>query len=185
MSNNTSESTLCLQANDPNLNQNPATHLTECEEYERASDSNEQVAGVNKEKLHEDEDESEDDSEDKDDSEDDSEDKDDSEDEDDSEDDSEDEDEDEDGEGKPELSLFSFTENSDLYAISVDGVPICYVKDEETARNRTWELARLYLSRKTLSGWQTRFVKISRNELHLLGSYRFFLIAYDKVLLRV
>ena len=168
MSNNTTESTLCLQANDPNLNQNPATHLTECEEYERASDSNEQVSGVNEEKLHEDEDES------------------DSEDEDDSEDESDSEDEDEsDSEGAPELSLFSFTENSDLYAISVDGVPICYVKDEENARNRMWDLAILYLYRKTLNGWQSRFVKIGRNELHLLGSYRFFLIAYDKVLLRV
>lgn len=88
-------------------------------------------------------------------------------------------------ENKSEVNSFSFTENSDLYVISVDGVPNCYVKDEEIARKRIWDLARLYSSRKNFNGWQTSFVKISHNELHILGSYRLFLIAYDKVLRRL
>lgn len=80
---------------------------------------------------------------------------------------------------------YTFTENSDLYAISVDGVPFCYVKDEETASRRMWDITRQFSAENVLSGWRTSFVKVRKNELHLLGSYKFFLIAYDQVLRRV
>lgn len=76
-------------------------------------------------------------------------------------------------------------DNNDLYAISVDGLPLYYVKDEETAHKHMWDIARLYSYKKTISGWQTSFVKISCNELHLVGRCKFFLISYDQVLRRV
>ena len=100
------------------------------------------------------------------------------------EDEDEDEDEEEDDEEDDELG-YTFTENSDLYVISVDSVPFCYVKDEESAIQRMWDITIQFCGERVLSGWRTSFVKVRKNELHLLGSYKFFLIAYDQVLRRV
>ena len=92
--------------------------------------------------------------------------------------------EDEDEDSEDELG-YTFTENSELYAITVDGVPFCYVKDEESASQLMWDITRQFSVENCLSGWRTSFVKVSKNELHLLGSYKFFLIAYDQVLRRI
>ena len=78
-----------------------------------------------------------------------------------------------------------FSDNSDLYVVSVDNVPQFYVKDEKTASKKMWEVTRLLSSRHLCEGYLTQFINISENELHILGSYRFFLVAYDQVLQRV
>lgn len=99
----------------------------------------------------------------------------------DEEDEEEEKDEDEDEE-EINLNSFTFTENSDLYTICVDSVPICYVKDEESARKRMWDLARIQTFDNQCSGWRTNLVEVRQNELHILGSYKFFVVSYDQVL---
>ena len=96
----------------------------------------------------------------------------------------EDEDEDE-IEDEINLDSFVFTENSDLYTICVDGIPICYVKDEKTACKKMWELARIKTFDSNCSGWRTNLIEVRQNELHLLGSYKFFIVSYDKLLKRI
>ena len=83
------------------------------------------------------------------------------------------------------LNPLSFTDNSDLHVVSIDGTPQFYVKDENTASKKMWDVTRLLSSRHIFDGYRTQFLKVSDNELHILGSYRFFLVAYDQILHRV
>ena len=83
------------------------------------------------------------------------------------------------------LNPLSFTENSNLYVISIDGISRFYVKDESTASEKMWDIARRLSGTQFLSGYRTAFLKISDNELHLVGYYRFFLISYETVLHRI
>ena len=94
------------------------------------------------------------------------------------------EDEDE-GEGEENYSNLTFTENSYLYAISIDHIPSFYVKDEKTARDKVWQLSKSLLSKEYLKGYCSYNLRISANEIHIIGKYRFFLIAYDQILHRV
>ena len=91
-------------------------------------------------------------------------------------DDSSSDDEDEEETEKSILNPLSFTENSNLYVISIDGISRFYVKDESTASEKMWDIARRLSVTQFLSGYRTAFLKISDNELHLVGYYRFFLI---------
>ena len=77
-------------------------------------------------------------------------------------------------------TFFNYTDNSDLFVVSVDGIPKFYVKDEKEASDKMWSLARLLSGEKFCSGYRTNYVEISPTELHIMGSYRFFLIAYDQ-----
>ena len=93
-----------------------------------------------------------------------------------------------DDEEEPEKSILnplSFTENSNLYVISIDGISRFYVKDESTASEKMWDIACRLSGTQFLSGYRTAFLKISNNELHLVGYYRFFLISYETVLHRI
>jgi hypothetical protein len=83
------------------------------------------------------------------------------------------------------LEPMSFTENSGLYVVTIDGIPKFYVKDKATASEKMWEVTRRLSAIRFFSGYQTNFLKIKENEIHILGSYRFFLIAYDTILHRV
>ena len=95
------------------------------------------------------------------------------------------EDEDEEETEKSILNPLSFTENSNLYVISIDGISRFYVKDESTASEKMWDIARRLSGTQFLSGYRTAFLKISNNELHLVGYYRFFLVSYETVLHRI
>lgn len=83
------------------------------------------------------------------------------------------------------LEPMSFTENSGLYVVTIDGIPKFYVKDKATASEKMWEVTRRLSAIRFFSGYRTNFLKIKENEIHILGSYRFFLIAYDTILHRV
>ena len=83
------------------------------------------------------------------------------------------------------VSNLQFTENSDLHVISVDGVPKFYVQSDATASQRMWEVTRSLSMTRMSNNYRTQFVQVSDNELHIIGSYRFFLISYDQVLHRV
>ena len=84
-----------------------------------------------------------------------------------------------------DYSNLTFTENSYLYAISIDHIPSFYVKDEKTARDKVWQLSKSLLSKEYLKGYCSYNLRISANEIHIIGKYRFFLIAYDQILHRV
>lgn len=79
----------------------------------------------------------------------------------------------------------SFTKNSDLYVVSVNGIPQFYVRDAKTASEKMWDSARILSGKEFFTGYRTNYLQVSETELHLLGSYRFFLIAYDTVLHRI
>lgn len=83
------------------------------------------------------------------------------------------------------LEPMYFTENSGLYVVTIDGIPKFYVKDKATASEKMWEVTRRLSATRFFSGYRTNFLKIKENEIHILGSYRFFLIAYDTILHRV
>ena len=83
------------------------------------------------------------------------------------------------------LEPFSFTENSDLYVVSIDDTPRFYVKDDVTASKKMWEVTRSLSNTNFFTGYKTNLLKISNNELHLLGRDRFFLVSYDTILHRV
>jgi cobalamin biosynthesis protein CobT len=82
-------------------------------------------------------------------------------------------------------SPLSFTDNSDLYVVSINNSPRFYVKDEKTALKKMWEVAHKLAGTELFTGCRTNFLQISHQELHLLGSYRFFIIAYDTILHRI
>lgn len=82
------------------------------------------------------------------------------------------------------LNPLNLTDNSDLYVVSVDNVPRFYVKDEKSASEKMWEIARLLAIGHFTSGYRTNYLQLSNNQLHLVGSYRFFLISYDQTLHR-
>jgi hypothetical protein len=83
------------------------------------------------------------------------------------------------------LKFFNFIENSELYVISVDDSPKFYVNNEKSAFDKMWEVTRMLSSKYVFDGYRTQFIKVNNNELHILGSYRFFIIAYDQILNRI
>jgi hypothetical protein len=78
-----------------------------------------------------------------------------------------------------------FTENSGLYVISIDGVPRFYVKDVVSASDKIWDISRRLMGDQFFTGYNSTFIKLSENEIHIIGSFRLFLIAYDTVLHRI
>jgi hypothetical protein len=82
-------------------------------------------------------------------------------------------------------SCFSFTENSNLFVISANGQPKFYVQDEKTAIENMWNVAKLLSVESFCSGYRTSFVKFSPTEIHIIGTYRFFLLSYDRILYRI
>jgi hypothetical protein len=83
--------------------------------------------------------------------------------------------------------LFEPLPNSDskLYTVSIDRIPKFYVKDEQSAIEKIWELSRNLSSEHFLDGYITNIIKFKYNEIHIVGSYRFYLISYDSILSRI
>lgn len=79
----------------------------------------------------------------------------------------------------------SHNSNSNLYTVSIDRIPKFYVKDEQSAIEKIWELSQNLSSKHFLDGYITNIVKIKHNEIHIVGSYRFYLISYDSILNRI
>ena len=75
----------------------------------------------------------------------------------------------------------NYIDSTELYVIAVDGVPKFYVKDEATASKKMWEVIRV-LSHNNYFDYFTNFVQISKDELHLLGCFKMFVISYDRLL---
>ena len=96
-----------------------------------------------------------------------------------------DEDEGDEDEGDEDGVNSSFTDNSDLFVISIDGIPKFYVKDEKTASEKMWYFTRILSFKHFSSGYRSNYVQISEKELHIIGSFRFFLLAYDQVIHRI
>ena len=82
-------------------------------------------------------------------------------------------------------NTFNFIKDSDVYIVSVDGCPKFYVNTEKAAYDKMWEVTRLLSSKYVFDGYRTQYIKVKNNELHILGSYRFFIVAYDQILNRI
>ena len=77
------------------------------------------------------------------------------------------------------------TDNTDIYVIMVNNTPAYYTKTEDSATQKMWDIARDYSLGYFSDGWNTEYVKINNGHLQLLGSFRYFLINYDKVLMDI
>ena len=100
--------------------------------------------------------------------------------------DEEDNEDNEDNEDDEEYDIdLNFTENSELYIVSVNNSPSFYVKDLKTAKDKMWEVSKCLLNEEYLKGYRTYNLRISDNEIHIIGNHRFFLISYDQILHRI
>jgi hypothetical protein len=79
-------------------------------------------------------------------------------------------------------SSFCFTKNSNLYVVTVDDFPKFYVKDIKSASDSMWDLAKLLSGEAFCSGYRTSVFQNSTTEIHIIGSYRFFLFSYNKII---
>ena len=77
---------------------------------------------------------------------------------------------------------FIINENSTVFVVLQDDVPQFYVQNLTEARNYMWTLARFY--KFNLLTNYTSYIKEGddQNQLKLMGSYRFFLFPYDRVI---
>lgn len=80
------------------------------------------------------------------------------------------------------LEQIDFTEEYN-YTITVNGIPRMTVTTEDEARDSMWDIIRLlHFSNPE---WRIHNVSLSKNELRLIGSYRFWLLSYDRELYKV
>jgi hypothetical protein len=78
-----------------------------------------------------------------------------------------------------------YTDNSQLYTVSIDNIPTFYTKDEQSAIEKIWEVSKELSSKHFLDGYITNIIKFKYNEIHIVGSYKFYLISYDSILNRI
>jgi hypothetical protein len=75
--------------------------------------------------------------------------------------------------------------NSNLYTVSIDNIPKFYVKDEQSAIEKIWDIGKDLSHKYFLDGYTNNIIKIKDNEIHISGSYQLFLISYEKILSRI
>jgi hypothetical protein len=76
--------------------------------------------------------------------------------------------------------------DSDIYVISVDGVPEVYSKDLKTAQKTMWSLARhLFLNSSANNYTVPTYVQVSDVELRVFGYSKYFLLSYETELYRI
>lgn len=77
-------------------------------------------------------------------------------------------------------------DDSDIYVISVDGVPEVYSKDLNTAQKTMWSLARhLFLNSSANNYTVPTYVQVSDVELRVFGYSKYFLLSYETELYRI
>jgi hypothetical protein len=81
------------------------------------------------------------------------------------------------------ISGFSFTVNSELYVVCLNGTPKFYVNSEKLAEQKMWDVAQKISSK--MSDYHINYMEISEKELHLTGSYKFFFVRYEKTLHKI
>lgn len=94
-------------------------------------------------------------------------------------DDEEEDDESEDSDcSNEDISLLK--KNSELFVVSVDHGPQFYVKTQELAAEKIWELARAIIFRMSLN--YTCYIEIKAdNKLDIIGSQKFLVVSYDRL----
>jgi hypothetical protein len=75
--------------------------------------------------------------------------------------------------------------NSDIYILYLNDLPVFYLDNEKTVSDKMIEIGQKLAVDEFLTGYRTELVQINEHEIHLLGSYRFFLVAYDTVIHRI
>jgi hypothetical protein len=78
------------------------------------------------------------------------------------------------------LTSFKYTTDTNLYVVAIDGEPSFYVKSEEEAHKKIWEIIRM-LAERNLE-YYTNCVQISKNELQLIGCFKMYVVSYDRLL---
>lgn len=95
----------------------------------------------------------------------------------------EDEDEDENDEENDEETTFKLVENTELYLLHKDNIPVCYLKNKAEAVNMMWKVARS--SKHKYSANYNVFLKENdQNSISIVGYNRFFIVSYERLLSR-
>ena len=97
--------------------------------------------------------------------------------EDDEDDDEDDEDEDEDEDGK----TLSLKDGSELFVLSVDGIPRFYTKTVDEARDKMWEYARFRRIHETQNNTYIR-TYLDKNRIEIVGCNRFSVFFVDRTI---
>jgi len=71
-------------------------------------------------------------------------------------------------------------EDRDVYVVTIDGIPQFYTETIDIARETMWAMARMH--RDNMYDCYVR--EINLDEIELVGSYRFYVVAYERVLRR-
>lgn len=83
-----------------------------------------------------------------------------------------------------EVIALSLKDDSELFVLSVDGIPRFYTKTIEEARNKMWAYAKFKRIEETYYNTYIRGCP-DKNRLELVGSYKFSLFMVDRVICRL
>jgi len=83
-----------------------------------------------------------------------------------------------------EVIPLSLKDDSELFVLSVDGIPRFYTKTIEEARNKMWAYAKFKRIEETYYNTYIRCCP-DKNRLELVGSYKFSLFMVDRVICRL
>jgi hypothetical protein len=82
-----------------------------------------------------------------------------------------------------EETTFKLVENTELYLLHKDNIPVCYLKNKEEAVNMMWKVARS--SKHKYSANYNVFLKENdQNSISIVGYNRFFIVSYERLLSR-
>ena len=88
-----------------------------------------------------------------------------------------------DEEENDEEKTFKLVENTELYLLHKDNIPVCYLKNKEEAVNMMWKVARS--SKHKYSANYNVFLKENdQNSISIVGYNRFFIVSYERLLSR-
>ena len=83
-----------------------------------------------------------------------------------------------------EVMSLSLKDNSELFVLSVDGVPRFYTKTIDEARDKMWAYAKFRRIQETYYNTYIRGCP-DKNRLEIVGSYKFSLFTVDRVICRL
>ena len=83
-----------------------------------------------------------------------------------------------------EVIALSLKDDSDLFVLSVDGIPRFYTKTIDEARDKMWAYAKFKRIEETYYNTYIRGCP-DKNRLELVGSYKFSLFMVDRVICRL
>ncbi len=81
------------------------------------------------------------------------------------------------------LEDLSEVPGSELYVVTIDGIPRVYVDTAEEAYLKMWDMARTYCTKNTDRA--TRYLQIGKTALHIERQHNFIIFSYPEITYRL